>query len=101
MGSVGTGSPGLSITAGSSRPRTLQQEANLMAIFKRGRVYWYKFRWSIKTADAKKESYLIRRSAKTSAKRKAEQQEEDHRTALRRGEVHPLDPFPKVEAPAL
>jgi hypothetical protein len=72
-----------------------------MAIFKRGRIYWYKFRWSVKTEDGKKESHLIRRSARTSAKRKAEGQEEDHRTALRRGEVHPLDPFPKVEAPVL
>lgn len=72
-----------------------------MSIYLRGGTYWYKFRWSIRVTDGKKESFLIRRSAKTSAKRKAEQQEEDHRTALRRGEVHPLDPFPKVEAPAL
>ena len=72
-----------------------------MAVFKRGRIYWYKFRWSVRIVDGKKESYLIRRSAKTSAKRKAEGQEEDHRTALRRGEIHPLDPFPRVEGPAL
>lgn len=72
-----------------------------MSVFKRGRLYWYKFRWSVRTTNGNKDSYLIRRSAKTSSKRKAEAQEEDHRAALRRGVIHPLDPFPKVERPAL
>jgi len=71
-----------------------------MSIFLRGKTYWYKFRWSVKAPDGKRESYEVRRSARTSNLRKAENQEGDHKTALRRGEIHPLDPFPKVKPPA-
>jgi integrase len=71
-----------------------------MSAFLRGNTYWYKFRWSVKTEKGDRESYLVRRSARTSSKREAEKQEADHRSALRRAEVHPLDPYPKVKPPA-
>jgi integrase len=70
-----------------------------MSVFPRGKTWWYKFRWSLKV-DGKRESYPVRRSAKTHSRREAERREAEHKTALGRGEVHPLDPFPKVEPAA-
>jgi len=49
-----------------------------MAVYKRGRVWWYKFTWN---------GEPIRRSAKQSNRRVAEQMEAAHRTALAKGEV--------------
>jgi len=69
-------------------------------IYRRGRVCWYRFKWSVKHPDGTREQFLIQRSAKTGNKRKAEDVQEEHRRALRLGEVHPLDPWPKVSAVA-
>jgi integrase len=66
-----------------------------MSLFKRGGTWWYKFRWSLKV-NGERKSYEVRRSAKTGNHREALRREQDHKTALGRGEVHPLDPFPKV-----
>ena len=73
-------------------------------IFKRGQTYWYRFNWSIKQAKGRSKSFLIRRSARTKAPTEAEEVEREHRRALRLGEIHPLDPWPKPlepEAPLL
>lgn len=49
-----------------------------MAVYKRGKVWWYKFNWNGET---------IRESTKQSNKRVAEQMEAAHRTSLAKGEV--------------
>jgi integrase len=65
-------------------------------IYKRGRVCWYRFKWSLKREDGTREHFLIQRSAKTGNSRKAGEVEEEHRSALRFGLVHPNDPWPKT-----
>ena len=69
-------------------------------IYRRGKVYWYNFRWSIKKADGTVESFRIRQSAKTHKRKDAEDAENEHRRALRLGEIHPNDPWPKPAASA-
>lgn len=69
-------------------------------IYRRGRVCWYRFKWSVKHPDGTREQFLIQRSARTGNKRNAGDVQEEHRRALRLGEVHPLDPWPKVSASA-
>src|SRR5437868_1160659 len=49
-----------------------------MAIYKRGKVWWYKFNWN---------GEPIRESTKQLNKRVAEQMEAAHRTSLAKGEV--------------
>jgi integrase len=49
-----------------------------MAVYKRGKVWWYKFNWNGET---------IRESTKQSNKRVAEQMEATHKTSLAKGEV--------------
>ncbi|MBK5291327.1 MAG: hypothetical protein JJE04_06605 [Acidobacteriia bacterium] len=49
-----------------------------MAVYKRGRVWWYKFTWNGES---------IRESTKQSNKRNAEQMEAAHKTSLAKGEV--------------
>jgi integrase len=70
--------------------------------YKRGGVYWYKFRWTIKGAGAEQpKSYTIRKSARTANLKRAREVEEEHRRALRLGQIHPADPWPapKQKAP--
>lgn len=70
-------------------------------IYKRGHTYWYNFRWTIKSGeDGEDEHFRIRRSANTSNKNAAKDVENEHRRALRLGEVHPNDPWPKPTASA-
>lgn len=64
-------------------------------IYKRGSTYWYNFRWSIRNADGTSEHFRVIRSAKTQNKNAAKDVENEHRRALRLGEVHPNDPWPK------
>ena len=68
-------------------------------IFQRGQTYWYKFTWSIKQRDHSSKSFIIRRSARTKVAPEAEEVEQEHRRALRLGEIHPLDPWPKPPSP--
>jgi integrase len=49
-----------------------------MAVYKRGKIWWYKFNWNGET---------IRESTKQSNKRIAEQMEATHKTSLAKGEV--------------
>jgi hypothetical protein len=63
--------------------------------YKRGRVYWYKFRWTLKLQDGTRENNLIRKSARTNNVKRAREVEEEHRRALRLGLVHPAEPWPK------
>ena len=49
-----------------------------MAVYKRGRIWWYKFNWY---------GELIRESTKQSNKRVAEQIEAARKTSLAKGEV--------------
>lgn len=49
-----------------------------MAVYKRGRVWWYRFTWN---------AVPIRESTKQTNKRIAEQMEATHKTSLAKGEV--------------
>ena len=49
-----------------------------MAVYKRGKIWWYKFFWN---------GEPIRESTKQSNKRNAEQMEAAHKTSLAKGEV--------------
>ena len=49
-----------------------------MAVFRRGKKWWYKFTWN---------GECIRESTKQSNKRVAEQMEAAHRTSMAKGEV--------------
>ncbi len=69
-------------------------------LIKRGKSWTYNFRWTIKNQDGTNESFRIRQSAKTHKRKDAEDAENEHRRALRLGEIHPLDPWPKPEAAA-
>jgi integrase len=60
-----------------------------MAVYKRGKIWWYKFNWNNET---------IRESTKQSNKRIAEQMEAAHKTSLARGEVGIRE---KTKAPTL
>jgi integrase len=64
-------------------------------LYKRGKVWTYNFRWSLKQADGTIENFRIRQSAKTSNKAVAKNVEDEHRRALRLGEIHPNDAWPK------
>jgi integrase len=70
-------------------------------LYKRGGVYWYKFRWTVKVQDGARENYLIRKSARTANLKRARDVEEEHRRNLRLGMIHPADPWPapKQQAP--
>jgi hypothetical protein len=63
--------------------------------YKRGGVHWYKFRWTLKLQDGTSESYLVRRSARTSNIKRAREAEEEHRRALRLGLAHPASRPPR------
>ncbi len=67
-------------------------------IYKRGKSYWYNFRWTVKHADGTKESYRIVKSARAKNRDDARDAEEEHRRALRLGQVHPRDPWPQSTA---
>lgn len=69
-------------------------------IYKRGKTYWYNFRWTIKNADGTNKGFRIVKSAKTQNRADAKDVEDEHRRALRLGEIHPNDPWPKVAASA-
>lgn len=69
-------------------------------IYKRGKTYWYNFRWTIRKADGANESFRIVKSAKTQNRNDAKDVEDEHRRALRLGEIHPNDPWPKPTASA-
>ena len=56
-----------------------------MAVYKRGRVWWYRFTWN---------AHPIRESTKQTNKRVAEQIEAAHKTALAKGEVGIRDRAP-------
>jgi integrase len=64
-------------------------------IYKRGTTYWYNFRWTIRNLDGTNESFRIVKSAKTQLRADAKDVEDEHRRALRLGEIHPNDPWPK------
>jgi integrase len=68
--------------------------------YKRGGVYWYKIRWTTISKEGAKTSYVIRKSAHTRNIRRAREVEEEHRRALRLGQVHPRDPWPQLSASA-
>src|SRR5215469_5243481 len=57
----------------------------MMAVYKRGKIWWYKFNWN---------GEPIRESTKQSNKRTAEQMEAAHKTSLAKGEVGIRDKKP-------
>lgn len=64
-------------------------------IYKRGKAYWYNFRWTIRNADGTKESFRIVKSARAKNRDDAKDAEDEHRRALRLGQIHPCDPWPQ------
>ena len=64
-------------------------------IYKRGKTYWYNFRWTIRNTEGTNESFRIVKSAKTQNKNDAKDAEDEHRRALRLGQIHPNDPWPR------
>jgi len=64
-------------------------------IYKRGKAYWYNFRWTIRSADGTKESFRIVKSARAKNRDDAKDAEDEHRRALRLGQIHPRDPWPQ------
>jgi len=68
-----------------------------MSLYKRGRVWWYKFKFTLKHADGRREYFELQRSAHTRNRRKASAREDAHRDALNEGRVHPVDPWPPVQ----
>jgi integrase len=64
-------------------------------IYKRGKAYWYNFRWTIANADGTKESFRIVKSARANNRDDAKDAEDEHRRALRLGQIHPRDPWPQ------
>src|SRR5271168_4289982 len=58
--------------------RSGTREGVAMAVYKRGRVWWYRFTW---------DGTAIRESTKQTNKRVAEQIEAAHKTSLAKGEV--------------
>jgi hypothetical protein len=48
-------------------------------IYKRGKTYWYNFRWTIKNADGANASFRIVKSAKTQNRADAKDVENEHR----------------------
>ena len=69
-------------------------------IYKRGGVYWYKFRWTVKGENDANVNYLIRKSARATNKKDAGDAENEHKRALRLGMIHPADPWPTPEKQA-
>jgi integrase len=69
-------------------------------IYKRGKAYWYNFRWTITNADGTKESFRIVKSARATNRDDAKDAEDEHRRALRLGQIHPRDPWPQPTASA-
>jgi integrase len=69
-------------------------------IYKRGGVYWYKFRWTVKDENDLNVNYLIRKSARATNKKDAGDAENEHKRALRLGTIHPADPWPAPEKQA-
>lgn len=69
-------------------------------IYKRGKVYWYNFRWTINNADGTKESFRIVKSARAKNRDDAKDAEDEHRRALRLGQIHPDDPWPQASTTA-
>ncbi len=64
-------------------------------IYKRGKAYWYNFRWTITNEDGTKANFRIRKPAKAAKKLKeAEAMEREHMQALASGKIHPNDPWP-------
>jgi integrase len=73
-------------------------------VYRRGAVYWYKIKFTRTEVDGERQEYIVRRSAHTTQRRKAERREQEHRDALWDGKVHPLAPWPPAappEAPTL
>ena len=64
-------------------------------IYKRGKAYWYNFRWTIRNADGTKQSFRIVKSARAKNRDDAKDSEDEHRRALSLGEIHPRDPWPQ------
>jgi hypothetical protein len=71
-----------------------QEERRQEVTYKRGGVYWYQVRWTLKAADGERQNYTIRKSARTANLKRAREVEEEHRRALRLGQIHPADPWP-------
>ena len=65
-------------------------------LYKRGGVWWYKFRWTVKGENGTRENFVIRKTARTGNGKKAREVEDEHRRALRLGMIHPSDPWPQV-----
>ena len=68
-------------------------------VYLRGKVYWYRIKITRTEADGERREYVVDRSAHTRRRRQAEELEDEHRRALRLGQVHPLAPWPPAAPP--
>ena len=68
-------------------------------LYRRGKVYWYRIKITRTEGDGEQREYIVDRSAHTKRRRQAEELEDEHRRALRLGQVHPLAPWPPAAPP--
>jgi integrase len=68
-------------------------------VYRRGKVYWYRIKITRTEADGERREYIVDRSAHTKRRRQAEELEDEHRRALRLGQVDPLAPWPPAAPP--
>ena len=61
-------------------------------IYKRGKTYWYNFRWTIKNADGTNESFRIVKSAKAQSRADAKEVERGLKSDVRIGPGAYLSP---------
>jgi integrase len=68
-------------------------------VYLRGRLYWYRLRVTLKTADGTKQKYERYYPARTERRQEATEKAYEHLKAIRDGKVHPDSPWPPA-APA-
>jgi integrase len=69
-------------------------------IYKRGETWWYRIKWSGTDGDGKRQTFVIQRSAKTGNKNRARTIRDEHKHALRIGDVQPWEQWPKLKVKA-
>ena len=94
--------PKSSLKTATGRQPEGQQDAREgeAMIYKRGGVYWFRFRWTVKGENDSNMNYLTRKSARATNKKDAGDTENEHKRALRLGMMHPSDPWPAPEKQA-
>lgn len=66
-------------------------------IYKRGEVWWYRIKVSRTAESGTKRQFVIQRSAQTSNRNRARTVRDEHKHALRIGDVEPWEQWPKLK----